>query len=78
MSVVYQSVTPDIVRMPTTAPETRGMRIHTNANATDRREILSMYFTATREEMIVFLQAVSTTDLAHLYKTASSQKFATE
>jgi hypothetical protein len=37
-----------------------------------------MYFTATREEMIVFLQAVSTTGLAHLYKTASSQKLATE
>jgi hypothetical protein len=58
--------------MPTMAPETTGIRIHTNANATDRREILSMYFTATREEMIVFLQAVSTTGLADLYKTASS------
>jgi hypothetical protein len=60
LSVEYQSVTPDIVRMPTTAPKTRGMRIHTNANAADRRVILSMYFTTIREEMIVSLQAVST------------------
>jgi hypothetical protein len=48
-------VTPDIVRMPITAPETKGMRIHTNANATDRRVILSMQFTDTREEMRVSL-----------------------
>jgi hypothetical protein len=42
--------------MPITAPDTKGMRIHTAANATDRRVILFMEFTDTREEMRVSLQ----------------------
>jgi hypothetical protein len=44
--------------MPITAPETSGMRIHTNANATDRKVILSMEFTDTSEDMRVSLQPV--------------------
>jgi hypothetical protein len=49
--------------MPITAPETRGIRMHTNANAADRRVILSMEFTDTSEDMRVSLQPVSKTDL---------------
>jgi hypothetical protein len=45
------------------APETRGMRIHIAANATDRRVILSMEFTDTHEEMSVSLPVVPAQDV---------------